>query len=299
MKRTGSPERAAQAAAGTAKSGASRRRRRCAAAACAKRRSRRMAIWAAVPAGSPESTGTALPGRRRSRCEEETPGRSPCCPAGPVPRALLRSSRASRRGRRRVSAPHRRRHQDRGGDRAGPVFFADDRHRCRRCAAVGRGEDGERCPGGVGGRVGAADAGRVVGREAGIAEGFGGLSGRPRLLPSAGAGAGAGVSLVPPSPPPLVPQTIATTMKTTARATRAAINIGDAGPVGFRRWLLRADRPDFGFAADSDSGFASAFGVGDCSASASGSTSALIGRFGITWETYRWAAAGGVEFQTG
>jgi hypothetical protein len=40
----------------------------------------------------------------------------------------------------------------------------------------------------------------------------------------------------------------------------------------------------FGFFSGSGSGF----GADGCSAFASGSTSALIGRFGVTGETYRW-----------
>ncbi len=55
--------------------------------------------------GRRSRSGRPCRGRRRSRPRRGTPGRSPCCPAGPAPRALLRSRRASRRGRRRGSAP--------------------------------------------------------------------------------------------------------------------------------------------------------------------------------------------------
>ena len=67
--------------------------------------------------------------------------------------------------------PHRRRHQDRPRRSPRPGLASSTRVTAAgRCAAVGRGEDRERDPGGVGGGVVAADPGRVLGREGGIAE---------------------------------------------------------------------------------------------------------------------------------
>src|SRR5215213_9261315 len=69
-------------------------------------------------------------------------------------------------------------HQHRRGDRSGPVLGVDQGDRGGTLGGGGRRVDGERGSGGVRGRVGAADPGRVVGGEAGEAElarGRGGL----------------------------------------------------------------------------------------------------------------------------
>ena len=85
--------------------------------------------------------------------------------------------------------PDRRRHQHRGGDRGLGRGFVDQRHRRRSLGVVGRGEDGERRAGGVGGRVVAADPGRVLGREGRVAELGGRLRAGGRLVPFRGLGA--------------------------------------------------------------------------------------------------------------
>ena len=92
--------------------------------------------------------------------------------------------------------PHRFGHQHRAGDGAGPVFLADQRDRRGALRWGGRGEGGERRRGRDRGGVGAADPGRVVGREAREAELRGGFGrafarvfARRRAARSAGAGA--------------------------------------------------------------------------------------------------------------
>ena len=146
-----------------------------------KRRSRRAAIAAAVAAALPALTTRDLAAVRRRDVADREGGRA----AGRL--VALGVERVERfRGRvgEAVGAgdqhrrPHRRRHQHRGGDRARPVVFADQGHRGRALGGGGRGEHRERHAGGVGGRVGAADPGRVAGREGGVAELFGALGRR-------------------------------------------------------------------------------------------------------------------------
>ncbi len=146
-----------------------------------KRSSRRSAIAAAVVAASPALTTRVLP--------PSGVARSPIAKVA-TPPVLLVALGVERvecfRGRvgqvvgggDQDRRPNRRGHQDRGGDGAGPVVFADQRHRGRPLRGSGGREDGKGHAGGVGGRVGAPDPGRVPGREGRVAELFGGLARR-------------------------------------------------------------------------------------------------------------------------
>ena len=104
-------------------------------------------------------------------------------------------------------------------------------HGRRALGVVGRGEDRERGPGGVGGRVASADPGRVLGRERGIAEFVGGLFRGGRRL---------GLVLSPPTSGaapstelrPLPPPRIAATRNTAARRIAPPTSFSGSGTLG-------------------------------------------------------------------
>ena len=241
------------------------------------------------------------PRRRRSRrrwCR-----RSPCCPGGRARRALRWSGRAGRRRWRSApapgpappSAPRRR-------SPPAQSSVADQGHRRRPLSCVGRGEDRQRHAGGVGCGVGAADPGRVAGREGGVAELLrrsGSAARSDASLSARGAGAGAGPALPASSLEPPLPPSMATTMKTIATRTRAAITFSAPG-IGLRA-ALRLRRGGRGRAAGGCPAPGSArsparrglrrllFGGVEPGSPAAG-TSALIGRSALTGRNATWGA---------
>ena len=227
---------------------------------------------------------------------------------------LQRVERLPRSGRGRLRL--RRRGAARGSVRPsarpaaiapGPVFGADQGDGDRPLLFVGAGEDGERGGGGVRGRVGAADPGRVGGREGGIAEFFG--AGARRFVGFAFGGfafdpaSAGGVAVVVrsrrwwtgpgrrPRPPffePL-PATIARTMKPTAITTSAATSLIGAGDPRRRGAGLAARLRSPRGPASRDGASVSAAPGGlfrllrrAPGAPAAPSTSALIGRSALT-----------------
>ena len=158
-----------------------------------------------------------------------------------------------------------------------------------RCAALRRrGRPRARPPAAFGGRVGAADPGRVVGREGGIAELFGRCSAVGRLLfglgrAAARVGAGADLGSAWSEPPP---PSIAATMKTTATSDEPGDRL-QRGGTGLRRRFGRrrgsASRPRAPRRRPARPGRL------DGRRSAAG-TSALIGRFGPRRKATRRAA---------
>jgi hypothetical protein len=86
------------------------------------------------------------------------------------PERLLRRGRQLAAVAEQQRRAQRRGHQLRRRDRHAPVGRVDERDRARARVAIARGEDRLRDAGGVGDRVGAADARRVAGRERGEAE---------------------------------------------------------------------------------------------------------------------------------
>ena len=244
------------------------------------RRSRRVAIWAAV-------VGRVAGVDRRGLAREATPAdREERRFAGG--RAALRVERVERfTGRlgdvfgagEEDRRPHRFGHQHRGGDRPGPVFFADQRHRGGPLRLGGRGEDGEGGAGGVGGRVGAADPGRVVGREAGVAERFGALaravsSERGSLV---GRRCGAGAGALPVVPTAAAPDDRGDDEDQGQRPASAISALGARAFVLCRPMVDKGRTPLSGWGSS-----APASPVLPASAPRSAGTSALIGRFGIT-----------------
>ena len=261
-----------------------------------KRRSRSLAISAASAAAAPPADRGHLAVAGAGDVADREGGRAPV--AAP-PCGGERGERFGGRVRHPVGGgeqdrrPDRRRHQHRGGDRPRPVVFADQGHRRRALGGGGGGEDGERHRGGVGGRVRAADPGRVVGREGGVAE---------LLRRSAAAGVG------PPAaaaarrrrggrrrwslfgPPPLPPRTAAT-MKTTASTTSAGEQLRRQGRPARRRAPARGFG---GFArrsaapAGAPRALAGSLRTGSARRRGAG-TSALIGRSALTAANATWA----------
>ena len=263
-----------------------------------RRRSRRVAIWAAVPAGSPESTRVTLPaspGRATApTANSEAPSVSllPCGPSAASASSL--SSGIASGAEKRIGA------RTGGAIRTEAAIAPAQSSSPTRVTAVGC------CAGVVEGKTAratpaalAAGSGppiRVVllvakAGKASASATWG--EGSPALSSSPAAGAEAVTSLLLLSSPPLA-KTIATTMKTRARATSPASSIGVCD---------RGRRGGFGGGAAFSFGGAFSFcsaiaGVGAFSScigafassfsgcadpvSWAGGTSRLIGRFGIT-----------------
>jgi hypothetical protein len=153
------------------------------------RRSRRVAIWAAVVAGV-DRRGLARVGDPADGEERRFAGGGAALRVEGVERFLGRLGDLVGAGE-EDRRPHRFGHQHRGGDRPGPVFFADHGHRVGSLLGRHRGEGGEGGPGRVGRRRGAPDPDGVVGREARVAERFGAL-GRGLLRTRLAGGRGGG-----------------------------------------------------------------------------------------------------------
>jgi len=189
--RTGSPERAAQAAAGGGEAGLAQRRQHDrlgwraeeAVAQVGDRRGDRGRVFGFARAAAADRFD---PGQRvgdERRAEGEATGATRRL----APLRVERGERFFARLGGRFGAGEeewhadRRRHQDRGSDCRQPVVFGNQSDGRRPLRGRDRGEDGEGDGGGVFGRGGAADPGRVVGREGRIAEAFAAFRGR-RLL---------------------------------------------------------------------------------------------------------------------
>ena len=256
------------------------------------------------------------PARERRRCRSRRAGPRPWrrCPAGRARRALLRSTSGTSSGVEkrigaRTGAAIRTAAAIAPAQSSSPTTVTAS----GRCSRGGRGEDGERGAGGVGGRVGAADPGRVVGREAGIAERFGGLrrgGGAPRSAdpPARRRRRGrrlAGAAVLAAGPPDDRDDD-----EDEGEDDERDQQLRRAGPA-FRsafvlvaRWRRRTNAGAvlrFGSAASRSARRSSgAFGADVSTFSSSAGTSALIGRFGITrGNVLERPAPGGVEFPTG
>ena len=235
-KRTGSPERAAQAAAGIANSGAAsgaittwrgpEPKRRSRSLAIARGRGRRAAR------GDPRDPAVD----RRGDAADRERGRAFGRVLAGGPQRLERFGGGVREfigGGEEQRGADRRRHQDRGGDRRGPVVFADQGDRGR--PLRGRRSRGTpRAPTAAALAAGSEPPIRVVllVAEGGIAERFGapGVRAADRM-PRRRPGSGRAPTPVSPFGPPPPPPSTAATMKPIAITTSAASISGVSGDV--------------------------------------------------------------------
>ena len=131
--------------------------------------------------------------------------RRPTARAPRAPRALAAGS--SPPSENRIGARSGRRHQLGGGDRRAPVGLVDDHDGLRAALLGARGIDGARHAGGVRDRVGARHARGVLGREDREAEGLRVARPAPRRRSAPSTGWLLPRSPPPPLPPPPQPET--------------------------------------------------------------------------------------------